>query len=396
MPGVSVVIPSYNAARFIGAAINSILGQSQAAQEVIVVDDGSTDATSEILAAFEAHGSLKVIRQQNAGPAAARNAGIAAAEGELIALMDADDIALPQRLALQAGVLSRHPELSVVSGGYEWIDETGQSLPWPYHSWRHYPDLNSLRTWLFDCPIVPSATMLRRVTWTAVHGFNPQLVGPEDWDFWMRLVLSGQGMAWNREVVCLYRRVKTSLSSHAQRMSSHSIKALEGIIERPDFPTSLAPLASQALALRYVDAAKRLFWEGAWEDGGLVLRTALHQDPGLLSGHPCRLEDELVSAAIDPMVCDPIAFLDSTFDHLPDECASLRARRGPVRLRCCGELFLLTMAHDKQAVRRYLVTALRQLPTALFDRGLWGGAWRAILNRCRRPDRWTPPDRGPI
>jgi glycosyltransferase involved in cell wall biosynthesis len=379
MPQVSVVIPSYNAARFLPLAIESILTQSVPPHEVIIVDDGSTDDTSAVLAALDA-ASVRVIHQPNRGPAAARNTGIAAATGDLVALLDADDIALPQRLAIQIAALGKDPDLALVSSGYEWIDEAGQQLPWPYHSWRHYPDLNQLRTWLFDCPIVPSATMLRRSAWSSVGGFSEHLIGPEDWEFWMRLALSGQRMAWNPEVLCHYRRVSASVSGSAYRMAEHSIMALEGIVARPDFPANLVPVAAQALALRHADAAKRLFWTGAWKDGQVALHTALQHDSGLLSGYPCRLEDELVVAAMDPFVADPITFLGTALDHLPAEAAALAARRGPVLLRCRGELLVRGLARRNPAAWRHL-TALRLHPAWLLDRGLWGGLWRAVTKR---------------
>lgn len=391
MPQVSVVVPSYNAARFLPLAIESILAQSAPPHEVIVVDDGSTDDTSAVLATLDA-ASVRVIHQPNRGPAAARNTGIAAAAGELIALLDADDIALPQRLATQTAALAKDPDLALVSSGYEWIDEAGQRLPWPYHSWRHYPDLNQLRTWLFDCPIVPSATMLRRSAWSSAGGFSEHLIGPEDWEFWMRLALSGQHMAWNPEVLCHYRRVRASVSSSAYRMAEHSIMALEGIVARHDFPADLVPVAAQALALRHADAAKRLFWAGAWQDGQAALQTALQHDSGLLSGHPCRLEDELVAAAMDPLVADPITFLDTALGHLPVEAAALAARRGPVLLRCRVELLVRALARRDPAAWHNL-TALRLRPAWLLDRGLWGGLWRAVTKRRKHtPEGWSLED----
>ncbi|HEX3110532.1 MAG TPA: glycosyltransferase family A protein, partial [Thermoanaerobaculia bacterium] len=99
MKSVSVVIPSYNYARYLGEAIDSALGQTLPPLEVIVVDDGSTDDTPAVLAAYGDR--IRVLRQKNAGVAVARNSGIAAARGECVAFLDADDVWLPRKLELQ-------------------------------------------------------------------------------------------------------------------------------------------------------------------------------------------------------------------------------------------------------------------------------------------------------
>ena len=114
---VSVVIPAYNAEAYIGRALRSVLGQRRGADEVIVVDDGSTDGTAAAVGAFGE--SVRYIRQEKSGASAARNAGIAAASGEWIAFLDADDEWLPGRLERQLALLARNRELVWVSGNYE-------------------------------------------------------------------------------------------------------------------------------------------------------------------------------------------------------------------------------------------------------------------------------------
>ncbi len=113
---VSVVIPAYNAGKYIGRAIDSVLAQTRPADEIIVVDDGSTDNTAEV-----AHGygdKVRFIRQENAGASVARNTGIEAATGEWIAFLDADDEWLPQKLKLQTEHLRRNPDLVWTTGNF--------------------------------------------------------------------------------------------------------------------------------------------------------------------------------------------------------------------------------------------------------------------------------------
>lgn len=111
---VSVVIPTYNAEPYIARAIDSVLGQTLAADEIIVVDDGSTDATGDLVKAYG--NQVRYIWQDNAGVSAARNVGIKAAKGDWIAFLDADDEWLPEKLEQQLGLLQRHPELVWTSG----------------------------------------------------------------------------------------------------------------------------------------------------------------------------------------------------------------------------------------------------------------------------------------
>jgi glycosyltransferase involved in cell wall biosynthesis len=106
---VSVAIPAYNAAATLAQTLHSVLAQTHRQIEVIVVDDGSTDATPEVLRSFGA--SIRVIRQPNGGLAAARNAGLKAARGEYVALMDADDLCEPERIATQVKFLSEHAQV---------------------------------------------------------------------------------------------------------------------------------------------------------------------------------------------------------------------------------------------------------------------------------------------
>jgi glycosyltransferase involved in cell wall biosynthesis len=125
---VSVVIPVFNGERFLAAAIESVLGQTYRPVEVIVVDDGSTDAGAAVARAFE---GVRVIEQAQAGPGAARNRGVAAANGELLAFLDADDLMPADKLELQAEHLRTHPEVGCVLGRQELVLEAGiEKPPW--------------------------------------------------------------------------------------------------------------------------------------------------------------------------------------------------------------------------------------------------------------------------
>ncbi len=125
-PRFSVVIPAHNASGTVGRAIASVCAQTSPAHEVIVVDDGSSDATADVARTFG--GSVTVIRQANSGVAAARNAGARAASGDWLAFLDADDWYAPDRLRLHAEWLAEDPGLDFLTGDYEYRDEWGHLL----------------------------------------------------------------------------------------------------------------------------------------------------------------------------------------------------------------------------------------------------------------------------
>lgn len=120
---VSVVIPSYNGARLIGQTLASALAQTHPRLEVIVVDDGSTDDTEGAVRPYRDR--IVYVRQENRGLAGARNAGMARATGELVAWLDADDLWIPEKVALQVAVLRRHPECVMVASDFSAFDDTG-------------------------------------------------------------------------------------------------------------------------------------------------------------------------------------------------------------------------------------------------------------------------------
>lgn len=128
-PRISVVIPAYNCAPYLPAALDSVLAQTLAAHEVLVIDDGSTDDTPAVLARYA--GRVTVVRQPNAGETAARNRALEVATGELVAVLDADDVAAPTRLARQAEELANAPAAVMCLSGFWRFDDTGRLAEFP-------------------------------------------------------------------------------------------------------------------------------------------------------------------------------------------------------------------------------------------------------------------------
>jgi glycosyltransferase involved in cell wall biosynthesis len=171
---VSVVVPVYNGARYLGPALESLLAQDYEPIEVIVVDDGSNDGSGDVARSF---GGVRVCEQANAGPAAARNVGIAAATGEFVAFHDADDLVPPTRLTLQLDYLTRHPEIDCVLGRQEWIDPP----PWLTRD-AVYGELGGIPT---------SSAVYRAPVLRELGGFDVSLRTGEDIDLLIRLRETG-------------------------------------------------------------------------------------------------------------------------------------------------------------------------------------------------------------
>ena len=183
-PLVSVVIPAYNAERFLGEAIESVLTQEYAPVETIVIDDGSTDGTAAVARSYD---GVVVIEQENAGPAAARNAGFAACNGEFVAFHDADDAMTPDKLTVQMGRLLAGEGIDIVFGEQEVVVEPGAELPFWHEGSEVGLALPARPPDLAGEPLIHPMTMvMRREVFELVGEFDPSLQPAEDLDWAFR------------------------------------------------------------------------------------------------------------------------------------------------------------------------------------------------------------------
>ena len=205
LPLVSVVIPTYNSAEFLVEALDSVSEQTYNNYEVVLIDDGSTDNTKEVVEAYRSRIKLNYIYQENQGVAAARNRGIAAAKGELIAFLDADDLFLPFKLQQQIAIFEAQPEVGMVVSGWHLTDERG-AIVRDVELWHNLPQLD-LATWLYWKPVLPSATMIRRRWLDRVGGFPSKTIPVEDVDCFLNIILQGCKAVWCPHIGTIYRQV---------------------------------------------------------------------------------------------------------------------------------------------------------------------------------------------
>lgn len=190
MPLVTVIIPCYNYARFLPEAVASVRAQALEDWELLVVNDGSTDDSLAVawgLAAEEPR--MHVIDQPNAGLSAARNAGLAAAAGALVQFLDADDRLHPEKLALQAAYLARHPEPDAVWGSWEFFPDV--QTGGPSHPPASLHGAAFLTALLRNNLMPVSAPLLRRTLTDRVGLFETAYTSYEDWQYWIRAALAG-------------------------------------------------------------------------------------------------------------------------------------------------------------------------------------------------------------
>jgi glycosyltransferase involved in cell wall biosynthesis len=294
-------MPAYNVADYLGQAIESVLVQTFADLELLVVDDGSTDCSAGIAKQFARRDArVRLLRQENGGISSARNLALRVAAGQLIAILDGDDCWDPAYLEQQVRILDRHPEISIVTGNAWFLGGRDDGRPArPFPDSRPQPDLAVL---LDDEMAVFIMCTFRREVYETIGGFDETLRTNEDYDYWLRAALAGFRFYRNDTPLGRYRRRGDSLSADNQRMLTGAIRVLEKtrreladkprerrILDRKlgEFETNL--LAEQArLAIQAADfqAATRHIAELRKRRRGLKLELAwmmARWAPGLLA-----------------------------------------------------------------------------------------------------------------
>ena len=215
MPCVSVIVPTYNHAAFIGQTLDSVFDQTFNDFEIIVINDGSPDCTGELLKPMADGGRIRYFEQPNSGQASARNRGLREARGEFIALLDDDDVWPPDKLEWQVAALREHPEWGAVAGDRYWWD--GGPVPELTRP-ETGPRLLTFEA-LFGCnPLAsPGQVLIRRSLIDSLGGFNPELWGSDDYDLWFRVTRVSQFAVYDR-IALLYRAHATNASNNLDRM----------------------------------------------------------------------------------------------------------------------------------------------------------------------------------
>jgi glycosyltransferase involved in cell wall biosynthesis len=224
-PQVSVIIPTYNRAWIIKEAVDSVLAQDYKNFELIVVDDGSTDNTSDVLAGYGEY--VRVLFQENKGVSAARNRGVAEASGQFVAFLDSDDLWLPKKLSVQVEFFNQTPDALICQTEEVWMRNGIRVNPKKRHN---KPSGMIFEPSLELCLVSPSAVMIRREVLYSAGGFDETLPACEDYDLWLRL--SCQFPVYLIEVPLIIKRGgHDDQLSKGTALDKFRIKAIENIIK---------------------------------------------------------------------------------------------------------------------------------------------------------------------
>jgi len=266
-PRISVIIPAFNHAAYLAQGIDSVLAQTLPPAEVVVVDDGSTDATPAVLAPYA--GRIRVLRQANAGVSAARNRGAAEARGDWLAFMDADDAWEPDRLETMAAFRRDHPDVRVVATAARVMDAagspTGSILP------RGAPPdrITTLDLLTEDKGSINSAGVLvDRGEFLETGGFDRDLAAVADCDMWLRLSRRGP-IGFVARPLLLYRVHAANMSGDRLSNAREWLRMLAKFAQaEPEFVRRHAAVLRRARAGQELRLGRELLVRGGGDSGG--------------------------------------------------------------------------------------------------------------------------------
>jgi glycosyltransferase involved in cell wall biosynthesis len=258
-PTVSVLMPTYNRAKYLHEAIDSVLAQSFADLELIVIDDGSTDGTDTILRSLT-DPRVRILRQEHSGLCPSLNAGLSAARGKFIARNDSDDVWLPDLLATLVPVLQDDPEIGFAYARAQ--EMTGDGTPTP--SMRGFPlrdSKDTLASLLYADYTSSITTMFRRATLDRAGLYDTTIDWHSDWDMVLRVALHGEGVFVDRLVARFRTHGGNVTAVHGEMVSRRlqtRLVVLDNLFQRPDLPPQAEAL--RPVAYRNVHIVNGLQW----------------------------------------------------------------------------------------------------------------------------------------
>jgi len=375
MTKVSVIIPAYNAGPFLEQAVRSIQAQTHTDHEIVVVDDGSTDDTAKVMAAF-GDGIIPVY-QENQGAAAARNAGVAASSGSYLAFLDADDWIAPDKLATQSRYLDSHPDVGLVAGGLEIVDAQGRHLS-VHKPWVHVPVI-TLQALTFVGLVGVHGVLLRREAFDRVGGFDTAITHVEDMDLWWRLMVAGCRFAWLPGIVGSYRVHGTSLSQGFQRHHDKSIALMDRQLMSGMLSSSALSQRSGVVARIKVALAGRLYGSDDFAGGARALLDAIALDPAMRDPH--RMSEAIAHWRDDPWAGNKNQVIDRALANLPPALAWLADCRKLVdRYYYRYRFYTAALDADWPEIARAWLALVVEDPRWALHKGGW-----SILFGRRRP-----------
>lgn len=391
---VSVIIPTYNCAKYVALAVDSVLAQTYTDYEIVVVDDGSTDETRQVMLQYADR--LTYIYQENQERSAARNTGIRASSGEYVAFLDADDAWLPKKLEIQVPILDQHPSVPFSYCQALYMDADGNPVRF---RGRWVDGEGSTETTISDRSrdlmfgnVVSgggSTPLVRREALEAVGLFDETLSYPEDWDLWLRLSHQGP-FAYVPEPLACYRVYgwhKVLEIEASDRFLLQHLQVLEKAMSTWNGDADLGnQMRAQATATVYTRAALANLQLGQGTQGRTFLERAMTNDPGLTA------RERLIELAANRAKLIETEtgsyqkareFIRTFFSNLPAVVFQPRS----AQREAMGWLYISGAverwdAGDAVATRRLLAQGIVHAPTCLSNLGVVSTTLEAYLGQA--------------
>jgi glycosyltransferase involved in cell wall biosynthesis len=247
MPRVSIIIPTFNCARFLERTLKSVFAQTYSDYEIIVVDDGSTDETKDLISYWDE--KVTYIYQPNQGPSAARNLGVSKSTGELLAYLDADDAFYPEFLDKQVTFLDSHPECGIVHCKVTFMDENDRLISFDIRRKKPLSPIQGfcIMQLLESCNIQLPSVVERRTCYDRVGGFDVRFRYAEDYLHWILVALNGYAIGYTEEPLGMYRFRAGSLSKNKIAMGESTVEMFRVLAEENSLFERLGPEAEEVV-----------------------------------------------------------------------------------------------------------------------------------------------------
>lgn len=391
MPRVSIIIPTYNSAKFLPATLESVFQQTFQDYEIILIDDGSTDNTREVLVPYQSR--IRYLYQENQERSAARNYGLLLAQGELIAFLDSDDLWLPHKLERQVQVMNEHPEVILAFSQARYIDPVGNPTAFcgEWLDGKPVKDIE-IRSFFEDFAqgnVVyggGSTALVRKEVIEKAGGFDPAITHGEDWDLWWRISTLGP-FAYIPEPLIYYRVFgwkKLLQRQSTERALQEHLYVIEKNLGHlpPEAKQRLYPLAQCHMT---VLAALGSYQLEEFERAQKFLKKVGEIDPSWIS------PERILWLAVDRAKIierdtgsyeEAIAFIRNMFQHLPSEiqmpASSLQKALGWLYI---SGAFEQHARGNLKKVRQYLLQGIPRVPQALSNRGVVSILIQSLLGK---------------
>ncbi|MEJ5313048.1 MULTISPECIES: glycosyltransferase [Anaerolinea] len=391
MPRVSIIIPTYNNAQFLPSTLESVFQQTYQDYEIIVIDDGSTDNTREVLTPYQS--KIRYLFQENQERSAARNYGLTVAQGELIAFLDSDDLWLPQKLERQVKVMDEYPEVVLVFSQAYFINPEGQPTAfcgdWIDGKPAEGIEIRSFFEDFAQGNVVyggGSTSLVRREALNKAGNFDIHITHGEDWDLWWRLSALGP-FAYIPEPLIYYRvfgwKKLLQRQSTEKALQEHLYVIEKNLGHMPEeIKNHLLPLAQCHMT---VLAALGSYQLGEFERAKTFLKRIGEIDPEWVS------PQRIMWLAVDRAKIiekdtgsydEAIHFIRAMFQNLPSDIQL----PGSFLHKAIGWLYISGafeqhVRKDTQKIRQLLWKGLPHVPGALLNRGVLSMSVEAILGQ---------------